>query len=364
MQDPILKLIPSHLRKKTWHVFLLSGIFYISIALLLGWSVSTYYARKGLIFCPIYEWRELVTNLVAFVIVIPTFWATFVWQSQAIPSLFASLVKREIVRGEEEDIEEFLRRHLYTPANDKRNLYVVIGGIAVSLLLFGISIPPDDPFLWGYPTIWWRVNKIVFAIWLLNGAILMYPVWWVVLRDIYFLRALRMFYRKFELRPKILHPDGCNGLCEIGNYAMKVTGIVIVIGGWVAYLIIFPFWAGKPGWNTNNIGADTIAMMVAYLILAPLSFGSPIWETHKAMADAKKKKLQEIAERIRQIIERRNITVQTEEELRLLYERYSFLEKNCKTWPLKMAVISKFSFSALLPLLSTFFSVWAEWSRS
>jgi len=364
MRDPVLNLIPLRLREKTWLVFLIASIMNTLFSLLVGWGISNFYLHKGMVFCSIYEWRQLVTDVIGSSIVAPAFWATFVWQSEAIPRLFKYFLEENVVQEREEEIKEFLSQYLYLPVNNKRNLYIVIGGVILSLILFEISTPKDDPFLWGYPITWWQLNSVVYAIWLFNGALLMYLVWWIALRNIYFLRALRLFYRRFKLQPLILHPDGCNGLCEVGVYAIKITVILIIIGSWISFLIVFPFWAGKQGENTNNFGLDMVAMMASYLMMAPLSFWWPIWETHKAMAAAKKEKLQRVAAQIHQVIYGKPVTHQTQEEIKVLYDRYSFLEKNCRTWPVKTSLIGQFSFSMLLPLFSTLLSAWVEWYRS
>ena len=239
---------------------------------------------------------------------------------------------------------------------------IILSLILMSFIAFISSTPSDDPFFWGYSTIWWRLNLWIFILWWLIISTAIYPLLWILFRDIFFLRALVKFYKTFELRPKILHPDGCNGLCGVGDYSIKVTIVIIVLGMWVAYFIVFPFIVGDPGNNRNNFGLDTGMMLFTYVVLAPLSFWLPVWQTHKAMVLAKEKVLEEVARRIRKILaDVDNFTEDKNRDLHLLYDYYSFIQKYQKTWPFRPVIAGGFNISMLLPFLSTVFSLWAEW---
>lgn len=160
-----------------------------------------------------------------------------------------------------------------------------------------------------------------------------------------------MFSEKFHVKPKLLHPDKCNGLAPVGDYAMISASIAIFFGFWLFVIITYPMWFGE----SINTKIDTIMLLIVYVIAVPSLLLPPVMEAHRVMVKTKNRLLEDLAEQIRLLLSEtkaENI-VASRDLLVELERRYELIRKEYRTWPFRPLGIKGFGISAIIPILST-----------
>ena len=120
-------------------------------------------------------------------------------------------------------------------------------------------------------------------------------VMWIVVRRFSAVSIVNKFLSSFDIDPKIFHPDQSNGLLPLGNYAIKISPLITIVGFWIFFAIAYPTLYGQ----RLNIKFDTITYIVVYTLFLPVVLILPVWKTHLAMKDAKSQSLETIARQIR-----------------------------------------------------------------
>jgi hypothetical protein len=361
MRDPLIRLFRKlEYRNIVWTSLVaiaINGIFVIG----LGYLVSTLYKNAGYQFVDITDSRELPIVVFVFLIFIPIIWSFYVWQPRAIQNIFLELSNNGVIgfREQTASLDAFIDKRVNAPCDQIHNFLIAllftIGNIAI---WFGAN-SANDPFLFGQSAKWWSINPILlWLFWIPLVFVNVYMISWIIIRQVIAISALTHLYRSATISMKALHPDGCNGLAPVGDYAMRITSMAVLFGFWVAFWIVSPLLFGLP----LGLKADTILLLLAYIIAVPALLIPPVWATHSAMSRIKADALESIAVQIRKVFSESNLedAAQSISLVGNLRTKYQFVDMDYRTWPFRLSAFRGFIITAVTPLLSTAASVLLE----
>lgn len=170
-------------------------------------------------------------------------------------------------------------------------------------------------------------------------------------------RMVRLIGTKFDLNPKLGHPDECGGLSPIGDLCLWIALAVSIMGlhlaGWT---IIGPILDPSLDWRFYSM------LLPAPIALAIFCFFWPLWSIHKVMISKKAevlRQLNRLGERINDIEQEmldRAHELEPEEteknakKLELLRQTYK-RNQHYSTWPFNAEIWKKLVISQAIPLL-------------
>jgi len=348
--DPLGKLFLKASPRNIWPIGAFAFVLYSSVMIGGGSVLSIIYKRAGVKFLSLFDSRELPVAIFAFLVTAPVIWLFYTWQPRGISEAFHQLYKNGVI-GQPRDTQVqigFILRDFW----DKRwfwlSLVIVIVGLF--LWLYGVFYL-YNPFSFGENMYWWMINPFYFwAIWIPLVFINLYMMVWVIFRQIAVTIAFTYVFRVFRVEPRLLHPDQCNGLAPVGDYAIRSASIAIFFGFWIFMFTTYPMLFGQP----INLKIDTILLFAIYVIAVPSLLLPPVMEAHKAMVEAKNDLLKDLAEQIRGLLMETNPErVLISKDLLLeLERRYELVRKEYRTWPFRPLSIKGFGVSAIMPILS------------
>jgi len=166
---------------------------------------------------------------------------------------------------------------------------------------------------------------------------------------------------RFDLIPKIGHPDNCGGFSPIGNLCLWNAFLVgiwgVLLSAWIVYAQIHP---GSIPYGYLSV-ADSLLIVI--LVISLLFFFIPLWNVHKAMLFKQfeiKQKLWEIGVDINHIeynllnnarVMEPDKAEESRKRLELLRDKY-FEWKNYPTWPFDTSIIKKLIITETVPILT------------
>lgn len=353
MYDPIGRLLLRVSPKNVWPVVALASVLYGLVMIGGGSAISIIYSRQSIKFLSLLDSRELPIAIFAFLITAPVVWLFYTWQPRGISSTFHQLHRNDVI-GDPRNVA--LMQGVFEPGKFLGKLYfwlsLVIVAVGLLVWLSAVSFYPINPFSFGESAFWWMINPIYFwVIWIPLVFINLYMVAWIIFRQITATVAFNSLFKVFQIKPKLLHPDGCNGFAPIGDYAIRSALIAVFFGFWLFVFITYPLLFGQP----INLKIDTMILFVVYVIAVPSLLLPPVISAHRAMVEAKNTALEDLAGQIRTLLLDTNMEeILSSKDLLLELElRYEIASKEYHTWPFRSLSIKSFGISAVIPIIST-----------
>lgn len=350
--DPVGNLFLKAFPRSVWHVGAFAFMLYGLLMFGGGSLLSIMYEERGARFISLFDSRDWPIAILAHLIVSPAIWSFYAWQPRGISKYLHKLYKNGVIgqpRREHGQIVSILRNSWNRKFFWISLIIVILGMI---LWLFYIVLLNYDPLSFGGNRQWWIINDFYFwTVWIPFNFINLYMMAWIIFRQIIATIIFNHIFKEFWIRPKILHPDGCNGLSPIGDYAMQSSSIAVLLGFWLSVIIVYPVLFGYQ----INIKGDTILMMFVYIVAVPSLLLSPVMRAHKSMVEFKNRFLNELSEQIQSLLTETNpeTALFSKDLLLELERRYELARKKYRTWPFRPWRIKGFSISAMLPLFST-----------
>jgi hypothetical protein len=310
------------------------------------------YKNAGYQFVEITDSRELPIVLVVFLTFVPVIWSFYFWQLRGIVDTFRKLSITGVIDIFEQStsLDEFVNNKVSVPCNQTHNFLIALSITIVSVIIWLGSITPDDPFLYGQSAKWWSINLVfMWVIWIPLVFINVYMITWMVIRQAIAINALTHLFQSANITLKVMHPDRCNGLASVGDYAMRSASLVVLLGFWIAFWIISPLLLGLP----PLLRFHMVLLLLVYTIAVLALLLPPVWATHLSMSKAKADALESVAVQVRVLLldtDNEDITASVNllEDLR---KKYQFIEKEYHTWPFRAPAFRRFSIAAIIPPL-------------
>jgi len=361
--DPLLHLMREKLGLSKSQITL----FFVAVSAMaelgFGWLADMLSTSPGVRFAdPQFYYFSLVYTFV----MTPLLVGSYVWQPEALAKVLQSFDELDVIQTISEkgkqrvkSYQEFLER--FQEAMNRR-LWVVIALVS-TLTFWGIEFlvawPAEFRVSGGIP--FWYDAKWYLVIRLLNLSVALYVLWMIILRQLQAIRHFNRLFQWFGIRVRPLHPDEAGGLGALGGYTVRVSLILVGLGGIAAMFTILIMIIGVNPW----IRPDVLGFWAMYIVMTPLSLLLPMLSAHDAMQEAKDARLMGISEEFERTLAdlnlaRRNNTEalkQINEKLSELRAGYDLIASNSATWPISTRVFRNFSVTASLPLLSGLVSV-------
>jgi hypothetical protein len=349
--DPLGRLLLRVSPKNIWPIVVFALALY-SLAMLGGGSVlSILYAQRSVPFLSLFDPKELPISIFAYLVTAPLVWLFYTWQPRGISNVFYRLYQNDVI-GE---VQNSTSQRIFKLNSLMGKIHFWLSSVvtAIGILMWLSDVyRPFNPFSFGETSLWWMLNPIYFwAIWIPLVFINLYMVAWIVFRQIAATAAFTSLFKVFQIKPKVLHPDECNGLAPVGDYSIRSALIAVFFGFWLFVFTTYPMLFGQP----INLNIDMVLLFIAYIIAVPSLLLPPVMEAHKAMVEAKNRALEDLAEQIRILL----AETDTEKILLLkdllseLERRYEIATKKYRTWPFRPLSIKSFGVSAVMPIVST-----------
>jgi hypothetical protein len=167
--------------------------------------------------------------------------------------------------------------------------------------------------------------------------------------------------KRFDISPRLGHPDQCGGLEPLGNLcllnALVVSIAGIFLGGWIIFGPSTPYRA-----LADFYAPLYTKLLLVPLILAIIGFFLPLWSVHQAMV-AKRAEVQLQLDQLARTINdlERKLLEQVDElepdqgektvkELKLLKEIYE-RNQHYPVWPFNTRILIRFATSQSVPIL-------------
>lgn len=254
--------------------------------------------------------------------------------------------------------EDAFRQFITDAAKDYARPIWTVCSLALSILfnIFG-SVPlyqqyrvwrGADGFLFWYTQFYWFVAY--------------YYVFLVTFRGVLIVKWLHRLFRRFEARPKALHPDRVGGFAPLGRFAL-LMGYVIGVFGLTIVVIVLDVQYNTTATTTDLMTQPMlITVMLLVLFIAPAAFVGLLGSTHSAMKRSRDGLLLEICAQFEAVMADASDSVDDDATIRKArIEKLEDLRKmhgivsQLPVWPLRGTGIVRFftvvSSPALLALL-------------
>jgi hypothetical protein len=349
--DPLAPLFQRLFSTKPWLAALAALLIGGTLVVGVGLLVSNHYEQKGQRFLALSDPREFPMVVLVSLITIPLIWYVYVWQPGAISRIFVNLhdagVLGEPIKTNLEIMPRFER-----PWRRFIPLAVFLSAI-VGIWVWLSVLSPDNPDFFGEPAKWWQVNRLYFWIlWIpLTLFINLYFFFWILVRQSVATVALNRICLRFDLKPRLFHPDGCNGFSGVGDYVISITWGVVYFGFWLFVYIGWPaLFEGQP-----SLRADSIALLIVYIVAIPACLVLPVLRFHQEMHRKKDSRLLALADQIAEFASETRIVsvIENRELLQELERRYQVYAREYHTWPFRRPWITRLIVVAAIPFLSS-----------
>jgi hypothetical protein len=173
-----------------------------------------------------------------------------------------------------------------------------------------------------------------------------------------------LFVERFDLTPRLGHPDRCGGLSPLGNLCLWnaiIIGIMgIFLSGWIIIVQIFPSAAQKYGNFYISLQSN---LLIVPIFFGLISFFLPLWIVHEFMVAKWAKILQrldQLGKSIHQIefeilYKADNLEPWESDKMikKLKFMRQTYQRNlHYHTWPFNTVILKKFLLSITGPVLA------------
>ncbi len=312
---------------------------------LFAWSLSLIIAAATGTLLPNNHGLALLEDTVYIITetaVIPILWGYYVWICFAPNQVLAKLETTDVLSITDENLDR--TRHIL---KNKVLIYTsIILGIFAGAIYFYTALFIGPP-TWLNANPWLLAVRVILVV--IPGA---YVTISIALRILINARAFKQLLSDVVLHP--LHPDRAAGLRSLGQYALKTTYLIALLGGLAVFLEYDAFVRGQ--WQTAYFAH---AGFFAYLLLAPFVFFMPLWSAHDAMLRAKENMILEISRQFNQDVkiayselahnaESLKNNIEKIEQLQKLHQ----LTESFPVWPFDLSTIRRFFLTLSSPALA------------
>ena len=281
-------------------------------------------------------------------VVIPIIFGYYVWLCQAPESVVRKLEESGVLVPGEKDVRDASRL-----LASRWPTYLSLALSAVMAILFFLMVL-------GTPPIWWNSSLLTSGLNVLLYIPIYFAAFSAIFRYVVTTRALGRLLRNVVLNP--LHPDRAGGLRPLGQYALKTTYPITLLG---IAAVLFEYWMYLGGeFSTSYV---THGVVILYFVLAPVVFFLPLWSAHGAMRQAKEELLLGISQQFNHDFSQAYMEVTASSRtLRDNVEKVEQLQKlhdlasAFPVWPFDAQTIRRFLVTVLSPLLALLITLLGE----
>ncbi len=278
--DPILRWLQQYSVRRVW---VLVAVVHLAIYFLTGLLVEV--RHHGEQYQSIFELAELMNGFGVWVVFVPTMWAYYRWLPVASLAMARKLQEQGVIGPVTSDQVSISLSDVIGEALSARWTYVVsLLAITLSIFVaFAIFIPIQNTSL-GRVNFWYYTAESR-AVFLVQCAINCWVIFLLIARAIAIARALDQYFRTRNCIRKLVpyHADGCAGMGPVGDLAVRVVYIAVILAGWIVLLgAVYPALSGG---STN--WAIMAALFAIYLMALSVSLYALLWRPHSAMQDYK-----------------------------------------------------------------------------
>jgi hypothetical protein len=167
---------------------------------------------------------------------------------------------------------------------------------------------------------------------------------------------LNRLFQWFDIHIRPLHSDEAGGLGALGNFTLKTSSLVVMMGV-VAAIFTAMDWLTGANPLTRS---DVLFFWAGYIFSTPISLIAPMLAAHGAMQKTRNEKLNEIAREFEKTLSDAGVTKagdaeaikKANDKLKELQTRYEIVAQSFPTWPVPERLFRNFSITASLPLLT------------
>ena len=204
----------------------------------------------------------------------------------------------------------------------------------------------------------WAADPFSLAIaslWIFVGI---YCILSIALFSIMSITWLKKLFSEFSITILPLHPDGSGGLSPLGNYALKLSYLIVLVG---LILVITPITRNFVINGTFEFlwTSELIVALGAYLVAAPVIFFLPLSVAHRVMQEAKNHLLMQIANRfseeyslIQKALGKNDLDIKQNLEIMEQLQNLHRTIDSFPVWPFDSANLIRFATSYITPLVT------------
>ena len=337
MGDPLARFLVERQKWSPWKTAVLFTLFAWAISLIIAGATRTLFPNDRAL-ALLEDYVYIITETV----VIPVLWGYYVWICYAPNRVLTKLEATDVLIIKDENINR--ARHIL---ENKMLLYTsVVLGILAGAIYFYNALYIGPP-TWLNANPWLLAVRVLLVV--IPGAIVTVSI---AIRILTNARVFKKILSDVVLHP--LHPDRAAGLRSLGQYALKTTYLIALLGGLAVLLEYDAFTNGQ--WQTAYFAHVSF---IAYLLLAPFVFFMPLWSAHDAMLRAKEDMILEISRQFNHDIsiaysdlacnsESLKDNIEKVEQLQKLHE----LTESFPVWPFDLSTIRRFFLTMSSPALA------------
>ncbi len=235
----------------------------------------------------------------------------------------------------------------------------------VGLIAHIVDVRKSNPFelYWYYnpqhPYYFWGLRVPITGMFMYMGIMFAF-------RSLYLLFSV---YRLFKVVPsvniQVLHPDRCGGLAFLGNFSLKITYFIGLIGILIGTL----FTASEYIYNLNPLVVPSyLLLFIAYLIGANAFFFLPLWSVHDRMKQSKMETLRNISIAADHLFDKlqEQITdkeIGSTEDFHKLYDLQKMYDiaLSFPAWPFDIETLKRFGAVFVSPFFTPILYAIVEW---
>lgn len=176
--------------------------------------------------------------------------------------------------------------------------------------------------------------------------------------------SLNLFFKKFKIFIKVLHPDGAGGLSPLGEFSIKLAYLIAALGIATVSLNISNSYILNANYSGFQITPYAIFLLFVYLLSAPIIFFAPIGTARAVMLTAKQDFIIKIADQFDFEINKIMVRLSDKpDELKNAFEKTEQLQKiyniarSFPVWPFNSENILRFFSVISSPIVLAIMSI-------
>lgn len=295
---------------------------------------------------------SLYTNIISGAVV----FGYYTWLPRGISAVIKNLFKSGVVGSPKDKTSMSSSIFLQNMATSFNKWYWPAISLSITIIAYSALILPR--YLSLSESAAWAADPFSLAIasfWIFVGI---YCILTIALFSIMSITWLKKLFSEFSITILPLHPDGSGGLSPLGNYALKLSYLIVLVG---LILVITPITRNFVINGTFEFfwTSELIVALGAYLIAAPVIFFLPLSVAHRVMQEAKNHLLIKIANRfseeyslIQKALSQKDIDIKQNLEIMEQLQDLHRTIDSFPVWPFDSANLIRFATSYITPLLT------------